>query len=100
VFNHWRLSLYREKASYKTFYVEEGQALLLSMELNQALWGFCPAPICHGGGGGGGGGEADFPELKFRERFHYDKEHENLILKRFTDLSLLVQIHGYLLDLK
>jgi hypothetical protein len=32
-------------------------------------------------------GAADFPELKFRERFHYDKERENW----FKDLSLLAQ---------
>jgi hypothetical protein len=38
--------------------------------------------------------------LKFRERFHYNKEHENWSLNRFTDLSLLAQIHGHLLGLK
>ena len=39
-------------------------------------------------------------ELIFRERFHYDRERENWILNRFTDLSLITQIHGYLLGVK
>jgi hypothetical protein len=37
-----------------------------------------------------------FPDVTFRERFHYDKECENWILNQFTDLPLLAQIHGYL----
>jgi hypothetical protein len=39
-------------------------------------------------------------ELIFRERFHYDRERENWILNRFTDLSLITQIHGYRFGLK
>jgi hypothetical protein len=39
----------------------------------------------------------ELAELKFRERFHYDKERETCILKWFTDLSLL---HDYLVGLK
>jgi hypothetical protein len=33
------------------------------------------------GEGGAGGGTADFSELKFRERFHFDKECMKTVLK-------------------
>ncbi len=43
--------------------------------------------------------EVNPPELKFRERFHNDEEHENYF-ELVTDLCLLPQIHSYLLGLK
>jgi len=42
----------------------------------------------------------EYPELIFKDRVHYDKERENWTLNRFTYLSPLAQIHGYLLSMK
>jgi hypothetical protein len=42
----------------------------------------------------------EYPELIFKERVYYDKKRKNWILNKFTDLSPLAKIHGYLLGLK